>query len=38
MGQFGSMGYILLMFGVMYIFMIMPQQKEQKKKKNLKQD
>jgi preprotein translocase subunit YajC len=33
MGQFGSMGYILLMFGVMYIFMIMPQQKRAKKEK-----
>lgn len=33
MGQFGTMGYILLMFGVMYIFMIMPQQKRAKKEK-----
>ena len=33
MGQFGSIGYILLMFGVMYFFMIMPQQKKAKKEK-----
>ena len=33
MGQFGSMGYILLMFVVMYFFMIMPQQKRAKKEK-----
>jgi preprotein translocase subunit YajC len=33
MGQYGTMGYILLMFGVMYIFMIMPQQKRAKKEK-----
>jgi preprotein translocase subunit YajC len=33
MGQFGSMGYIVLMFVVMYFFMIMPQQKRAKKEK-----
>jgi len=33
MGQFGSMGYILLMFVVMYFFMIMPQQRKAKKEK-----
>jgi preprotein translocase subunit YajC len=33
MGQLGSMGYILLMFAVMYFFMIMPQQKKAKKEK-----
>lgn len=33
LGQFGSMGYILLMFVVMYFFMIMPQQKRAKKEK-----
>ncbi len=33
MGQFGSMGYILLMFAVMYFFMIMPQQKRAKNEK-----
>jgi preprotein translocase subunit YajC len=33
MGQFGSIGYILLMFVVMYFFMIMPQQKKAKKEK-----
>lgn len=33
MGQFGTMGYILLMFVVMYFFMIMPQQKRAKKEK-----
>lgn len=33
MGQIGSMGYILLMFVVMYFFMIMPQQKRAKKEK-----
>ena len=33
MGKFGSMGYILLMFVVMYFFMIMPQQRKAKKEK-----
>jgi len=33
MGQFGTVGYILLMFVVMYFFMIMPQQKRAKKEK-----
>jgi preprotein translocase subunit YajC len=38
MGQFGSMGYILLMFGVMYFFMIMPQQKRAKKEKEFEKN
>lgn len=33
MGSLGSMGYILLMFVVMYFFMIMPQQRKAKKEK-----
>ena len=38
MGQFGSMGYILLMFAVMYFFMIMPQQKRAKKEKEFEKN
>jgi preprotein translocase subunit YajC len=38
MGQFGSMGYILLMFAVMYFFMIMPQQKRVKKEKEFEKN
>lgn len=38
MGQFGSMGYILLMFVVMYFFMIMPQQKRAKKEKEFEKN
>ena len=38
MGQFGSIGYILLMFAVMYFFMIMPQQKRAKKEKEFEKN
>ena len=38
MGQFGSMGYILLMFAVMYFFIIMPQQKRAKKEKEFEKN
>ncbi len=38
MGQFGSMGYIVLMFAVMYFFMIMPQQKRAKKEKEFEKN
>ncbi len=38
MGQFGSMGYIVLMFAVMYFFMIMSQQKRAKKEKEFEKN